>query len=122
MTLYTLFYLSDLRIYVILKELMGRSLSFYAVKANSTHQTGKRICLDWEYERDYQEVIDELYEHFHKDFNIQDYKTHSKAKQDFYNNNQPYSTLKPPSYQTKFNPDWCERCAIFAEGLMTTIL
>lgn len=101
---------------------MGRNLSFYAVNNKSEHEKDKPICLGWEYERDYEEVQNELYEHFNKDKAFEDYKTHEHNKKVCYDEKQPYS-LDKKDYKYILNPDWCLRCAMFAnEGLYNSPL
>ena len=93
---------------------MGRSLLFYAVSTAIPHDPSKPICMQWEYERESDDAVDELYAHLHpleakeydgRDWNV--WMTEQKALED-----EKWKTWS--SYDIETSPDWCPRCSMFS--------
>lgn len=86
---------------------MGRSLALYAVQM-SDHEKDKKICMNWEYQREYDEILYELEDYLtNKDVNC-------TSRECLYDKNYPYKYNVLDMY---INQDWCPKCALFTEGL-----
>ena len=75
-------------------------MSFYAVKRNVPHEPSRLICLNWECEPSYSDLTHELDEH------LQQKDARKKHQVYVYN-----------LEIVQVNPEWCPRCAMFADGL-----
>ena len=92
---------------------MGRSLSFYAVNTNIPHDKSDKICIDLEYEKDFEDLKEELYKNLYpeEDSNLRqcksvdDYFLHRKNQNECWISNCPNKI------------DWCNRCRMFVDGL-----
>jgi len=92
---------------------MGRSLHFYAVNTNIPHDKSDKICIDLEFEKDYEELKEELYKNLYpeEDSNLRQCKSADDYFLHIKNQNECWISNCPSKM------DWCNRCRMFVDGL-----
>jgi hypothetical protein len=107
---------------------MGRDLSWYVIPKNIEHDKTKKICLNYEFQGDEEDVRAEVYEKVTGESPMFDYKTHDgetgkeyfKRKQAFYDNVNKVAYEYINDFDKKHMDEWCPKCHMFANGLYDT--
>ena len=95
---------------------MGRSLNLYAIPSTIVHDSSKRICMNWEYERSCDEAKEELHSHLNKDKTYENYRDQLADVAKTWSSNK--SRGWDAKYKAVYNQDWCPWCEVFSgEGL-----
>lgn len=107
---------------------MGRHLSWYVVPKNIEHDQTKRICLEYEFQGDEEDIKAEVYEKVTGESSLFDYTSQEgettsdfcKRKRDFDYSicNVAYEYIN--DYDEKHKDEWCPKCHMFANGLYGT--
>lgn len=104
---------------------MGRDLSWYVIPKNIEHDKTKKICLDYEFQGDKEDVEAEVYEKVTGESPLFDY-THLdgettgeffKRKKDFDDKICRITYEYISDYDEKHKDEWCPKCQMFADGL-----
>lgn len=104
---------------------MGRDLCWYVVPRNIEHDKTKKICLDYEFQGDEEDVKYEVYEKVTGKSPLFDYKhldgestkEYYARKNDFENNVGKIAFEYINDWDNKHKNEWCPKCQMFASGL-----
>jgi hypothetical protein len=83
---------------------MGRSLFWFIVPREISHDTTKKLCMNLEFEPEKDEINELIYKQVHPE-DVIDYEQ------------SPVNYSAPYLYHDIHSKDWCPKCKMFASGL-----
>lgn len=107
---------------------MGRDLYWYVLLRDVHHDTAKKLCFNYEYQLDENEVISHVYERMtgtsskfdYKDIEGESGKSFLQRMKDFKNN------VNSTTFDVMMNDScknyWCPKCSMFANGIFASSL
>lgn len=104
---------------------MGRDLNWYVIPKNIEHDKTKKLCMDWEFQEDEEDVSNGIYakatgKNPYREFENESIITYLKRKKEEVTivSDIVYEYLWSGTY----DKDWCPKCQMFAKGLFQSSL
>lgn len=102
---------------------MGRDLNWYVIPRDIEHDPNKRICLNWEFQKDEDEVNSEIYEKVvGSDGEFELKRRDSETITEFFKRKQAHNdvvlkVVHDYVWSDDHKDEWCPKCDMFAKGL-----
>lgn len=104
---------------------MGRDLSWYVIPKNIEHDKTKKICLDYEFQGDEEDVKAEVYEKVTGESPLFDYEhREGETTREYYARKNAFEDNVDKivyeyinDWDEKHKDEWCPKCHMFAKGL-----